>query len=630
MYHLESLQILIGTWNVSLQRAHPDRLSQDIKEWIQNMAQSLEICSQNIPKSLHSDFCNLNPKFDAAQPQVLTFKSRYIPDIIIFGFQEWTGFFRMTQPKVEEWLLTIQRNLDLQFPGITYILQKYAKCIGLVMIVAVRSSPTSREDSSQGSLNEKKVVIQNIFASTVALGRFYCGNKGALGIYLDVVIFNPEGRKMSMTMCLVNTHMEAHSKNVTKRRENYFSVGRDLCFFKVPESLREEQFIVEGPEVPLQLPFDMNEGDRISLFDADAVFWFGDLNSRLYDPSFFEENSIFPTTEQGSDNSERFGIEQPYIFESSPANIPESLRISPHLPQQITSNTTSNGKKFCLAGLKSEPMLEDNFEGPLTVPAGGLMIANALPPLALPAQFYSLMTTCLYARQWDKLFLYDQLMNDRKYHFSFQEFREPYLQFPPTYKYVMKNTPSDLNDGHHLDMAEYKAHWPAWCDRILYTTPDSLMKFRGQSYNPAVDIGPEQSSQFFMTPSGFFVKKKQRPPIQIIPLIYESCAMTRTSDHKPVYAFFTIEKSILVTSPPPQLAAAISSNGFEGTCLQLGQMGLMEPSTATASCLLRHRKRFGFWLSHILLIPLPSLIGLIFMFFATFTTLIVFLYLTFI
>jgi hypothetical protein len=608
------LQLLIGTWNLSLQDAPFDRFSQDLEVWIQCMAQSLQTCAHQIEKSLFPRSPNFGaPIKEPLEPARQAIQQYCTPDLIVFGFQEWTGFMQFAQPALDSWLSTISLALTKYIPGTSYKLEKFAKFIGLALIVAIRQPHKYSDHTSQPwqSTAPSSIIIQDIYASCVALGPFHMGNKGALGVFIEILEKRADGSSYVTTLSLVNVHLEAHSKNIAKRRENYFSIGKDLCFFKVPLALQEGEHAKDSMELALQLPFAMNEGERLSLFDADAVFWFGDLNSRLYDPSFFEENAIIPDASQATSSDS----------ESEDTPIPKILRISPHL-----DGNKQPQLDFGKAGLKGEPLLTT-----LSVPntpgtGGGILPASALPPISLPSQFYSLMTACLYSRQWEQLVIYDQLLNDRKCRLSYQEFREPYLQFPPTYKYIklqdaLKDTlTKSSSDGHHLDMADYEEHWPSWCDRILYTLPDSL----AQRHNtPLMPVLPEDPpSHYIMTPSGFFIKKRPRPALKIIPFIYESCPLTRASDHKPVHAFFSIERhnsSLLhPATPPPQLLNQQSSPPF----LPIHH----EPTDS--SSFLSFQKKFGFFLSHLLLLPIPSLVSLFLMLVLSVSLLALLLYLT--
>lgn len=73
---------------------------------------------------------------------------------------------------------------------------------------------------------------------------------------------------------------------------------------------------------------------------------------------------------------------------------------------------------------------------------------------------------------------------------AFEEFTEPEVKFPPTYKYKKYTTQYDKKEGK-------KCRAPAWCDRILYKTGegasmqditvltyDHIMKLSGSDHKP--------------------------------------------------------------------------------------------------------------------------------------------------
>lgn len=88
----------------------------------------------------------------------------------------------------------------------------------------------------------------------------------------------------------------------------------------------------------------------------------------------------------------------------------------------------------------------------------------------------------------------DQLLVSKKAGFAFEDFVEPEIQFPPTYKYIRQTSLYD-------ERTEKKVRAPSWCDRILYYIRD---------YNP------EKQCPFTVTE-------------------YNSVQSLVTSDHKPVF-----------------------------------------------------------------------------------------------
>lgn len=59
----------------------------------------------------------------------------------------------------------------------------------------------------------------------------------------------------------------------------------------------------------------------------------------------------------------------------------------------------------------------------------------------------------------------DQLLVSKKAGFAFEEFDEPEITFPPTYKYIRGTSNYD-------ERTEKKVRAPSWCDRILYYIRD--------------------------------------------------------------------------------------------------------------------------------------------------------------
>ncbi|CBK21635.2 uncharacterized protein [Blastocystis hominis] len=96
-----------------------------------------------------------------------------------------------------------------------------------------------------------------------------------------------------------------------------------------------------------------------------------------------------------------------------------------------------------------------------------------------------------YARDdLDYLLKKDQLKVSQRAGLAFEEFTEPEVKFPPTYKYKKYTTQYDKKEGK-------KCRAPAWCDRILYKTGDGasmddievltydhIMKLSGSDHKP--------------------------------------------------------------------------------------------------------------------------------------------------
>ena len=77
---------------------------------------------------------------------------------------------------------------------------------------------------------------------------------------------------------------------------------------------------------------------------------------------------------------------------------------------------------------------------------------------------------------------------------AFEEFTEPEVKFPPTYKYKKYTTSYDKKEGK-------KCRAPAWCDRILYhqtaravsdavrvESYDHILKLSGSDHKPVFAV----------------------------------------------------------------------------------------------------------------------------------------------
>ena len=100
----------------------------------------------------------------------------------------------------------------------------------------------------------------------------------------------------------------------------------------------------------------------------------------------------------------------------------------------------------------------------------------------------------LNEKNWPALLAFDQLTFDRICRYSFAEFDEARITFPPTYKYIP--------GSNHLDIIDKCIHIPSWCDRILY-------------YSSGAGI--------------------------IQPEVYTSTPFIISSDHKPIFGLYAIK-----------------------------------------------------------------------------------------
>lgn len=87
------------------------------------------------------------------------------------------------------------------------------------------------------------------------------------------------------------------------------------------------------------------------------------------------------------------------------------------------------------------------------------------------------------AGEWKSLLKKDQLIESHKAGLVFEDFIEPEINFPPTYKYVRHTNDYDKRN-------EKKLRAPAWCDRVLYHLNENVRKdtLTVQKYDHVLDM----------------------------------------------------------------------------------------------------------------------------------------------
>lgn len=105
----------------------------------------------------------------------------------------------------------------------------------------------------------------------------------------------------------------------------------------------------------------------------------------------------------------------------------------------------------------------------------------------------------------DFLLKKDQLKVSQRAGLAFEEFTEPEVKFPPTYKYKKYTTSYDKKEGK-------KCRAPAWCDRILYHTGegasfsdvtihtyDHILKLSGSDHKPVFAVATVRVKDYDQT-----------------------------------------------------------------------------------------------------------------------------------
>lgn len=132
-----------------------------------------------------------------------------------------------------------------------------------------------------------------------------------------------------------------------------------------------------------------------------------------------------------------------------------------------------------------------------------------------PCLSYDHVLSKINDKQYDYLYQYDQLKMERAANKVFCDFEEGKIDFPPTYKFDVKNNPDQYLPKDKL------LRIPAWCDRILWNVCDRT-KQSNEKINKMNDIIPGKLK-----------------PYQINYSEYRWHPSYRISDHKPVSCLLT-------------------------------------------------------------------------------------------
>ena len=132
-----------------------------------------------------------------------------------------------------------------------------------------------------------------------------------------------------------------------------------------------------------------------------------------------------------------------------------------------------------------------------------------------PCLSYDHVLSKINDKQYDYLYQYDQLNTERAANRVFSGFEEGKIEFPPTYKFDVKNNPDQYLPKDKL------LRIPAWCDRVLWNVCDRT-KPSNEKINKMQDIIPGKLK-----------------PYQINYSEYRWHPSYRISDHKPVSCLLT-------------------------------------------------------------------------------------------
>lgn len=531
--------IVAGTWNAAKSKEG----YKEIHTWLKCISQSV----------YHSEMIQRNENIKH-QSLAASFQ---VPDIVAIGIQEWTGLFRSSHPNINIWCEEIQQSLEANFPTAKYDIVRYTQWVGLALIIAIKTPSIISSKISSIAKDQYSFYLKSIHSSYVGTGPMGVGNKGAVGMMIHLLVekYGDPDKVSDITLCFVNSHLTPHSGFIKDRRSSYRQICHMMRFpmpvkvpittTSIPTSPNTET--INNPHISIDIPshntseeYSPNVNNNthrsfieinsvMSIFDADIIIWMGDLNYRLYDPSFNDtkrrkKHSNVSVGFDARNSSEMKEQNETFSKIASEETSSETI-LNIHRPQFTTKDGNTEPIPIELR-ISPKPNPNQYYPSPeqfnmlTTISQSRISEESRSPRLSVPStpNFYSDLTVCIYAREWDKLLKYDQLSFDRRNGLAFGEFSEARITFPPTYKYS--------SGSNYLNIEDWKLHWPAWCDRILFTTKSRILRNN-------ISLHEFQASS----------NLQDEYTWTAIPLLYNSCTKVLASDHKPVYALFKVTLS---------------------------------------------------------------------------------------
>nr|CAB3264549.1 inositol polyphosphate 5-phosphatase OCRL-1 [Phallusia mammillata] len=200
------------------------------------MAKRQDDYTKREPFRIFAGTWNVNGQFPTQELDPWVGCDEEPPDIYLVGFQELDlskeAFVFAESAREEEWLKCVKHSLH---PKAKYRLIKLNRLVGMMLLVFAQERHVPH--------------ITNVIAHQVGTGLLgKMGNKGGVGVRFDI---------HSSTICVVNSHLAAHSEEVQRRNQDYSDICQRMRFA------------------------DPQAETNCTVLQHDVLIWLGDLNYRI-------------------------------------------------------------------------------------------------------------------------------------------------------------------------------------------------------------------------------------------------------------------------------------------------------------------------------------------------------------
>ncbi|KAJ9068326.1 hypothetical protein DSO57_1029940 [Entomophthora muscae] len=247
--------------SLSLEEENARRLKAIKEEWVQKEMQAREDQFTTYDQMrLFVGTWNVNGKYatQSLSPWLLDGNEEE-PDIYVLGFQELDlsaeAFLINDSLREEEWCAAVVQGLGDKADQYTKLISK--QLVGMFLVIFIKTCHS--EDVSEMATDSAGVGIMGMM-----------GNKGAVAIRM---------RLRDSYFCFVNSHLAADTGQVERRNQDFQDICRRIGFPMMtpnnrPSQLKSPMFKTNAMSLP-------RNPRLLTIFDADHLFWLGDLNYRI-------------------------------------------------------------------------------------------------------------------------------------------------------------------------------------------------------------------------------------------------------------------------------------------------------------------------------------------------------------